>query len=218
MIIQSGSVDITNLKTDKEAEKHFEYFNQQTVMSAENLFQACEKALRTHSNLEKVVILKQIPRYDRADTDPLSIKQALSQIYNNTLTDLWIKSSLKDKIFVGNHDLECSGGIRQSRYKNVLTGAFDGIHLYGSSGGKFYTLSALNILKQGGLVKKDYEHNNCEQAKYQSNQRGFRKKTTLWPVDKDVRKPGRQVVYTEAYSIPLKNRFASLYEKSTGNF
>ena len=218
MIVQSGSVDITNLKTSKEAEKHFDYFNQQTVMSAENLFQTCEKALKTNSNLEKVVIMKNIPRYDRVDTDPLSIKQALSQIYNNTLTDLWMKSPLKNKIFVGNHDLECSGGIRQSRYKNVLSGAFDGIHLYGSSGGKFYTLSALNILKQAGLVKKDFEHQNCEQAKYQSKQRGFMKNMMSWPVDKDVRVPGRQRAHTEAYSIPLKNRFACFSEELTGNF
>ena len=38
-----------------------------------------------------------------------------------------------------------------------------------------------------------------------------------WPVDKDVRVPGRQRVHTEAYSIPLKNRFACFSEELTGN-
>ena len=167
--------------------------------------------------MAKVVIMKQIPRYDRADLDPLSIKQALSLIFNNTLTDLWQKSPLKHKLFVGNHDLECSGGIRQSRYRNIHTGDFDGVHLFGSSGGKFFTKSALNILKQADLIRSDYEHQNCAQAQYQTS-RGFKKKAT-WPLDKDVRKPiYRQNVYRDTYSIPLNNRFARLYQDDQGNY
>ena len=218
VIVQSGSVDITNFQTKKEAEKHFDYFHQQSVISAENLFSACENGIRSNSNIEKVVIMKQIPRYDRADMDPLSIKQALSQIYNNTLTDLWLKSPLKHKLFVGNHDLECTGGIRQSRYRNVHTGDFDGIHLFGSSGGKFFTKSTLNILKQAGLIIYDYEQLNCAQAQYQSSRRGF-KKTGTWPLDKDVRKHSyRQKVYRDTYSIPLKNRFSKLSQEDQGNY
>ena len=52
VIVQSGSVDITNLQTKTEVEKNFDYFHQQSVMSAQNLFLACENALRSHSNIE----------------------------------------------------------------------------------------------------------------------------------------------------------------------
>ena len=213
IIVQSGSVDITNLKTKKDVEKHFDYFHQQAVISATNTFSACENALKIYPSLVKTVIMKQIPRYDRTDLDPLSVKQALSEIFNKTLTDLWLRSPLKHKMFIGSHNLECSGGIRQSRYENVLTGVYDGIHLHGSSGGKFYTKSALNILKQAGLVKFDYEHQNCSQAQYQSRQRGF-KSTATWPIDKDVRNKKSR----DTYRIPLKNRFSRLYEENLGNY
>lgn len=213
IIVQSGSVDITNLQTKKDVEKHFDYFHQQAVISATNTFSACENALKMYPSLVKTVIMKQIPRYDRSDLDPLSIKQALSEIFNNTLTDLWLNSPLKHKMFIGNHNLECTGGIRQSRYKNVLTGVYDGIHLHGSSGGKFFTKSALNILKQAGLIKSDYEHQNCSQAQYQSRQRGF-KSTVTWPIDKDVRNKKSR----DTYSIPLKNRFSMLSEDNLGNY
>jgi hypothetical protein len=175
MVVQSESVDITNLVTKTNPEKHFDYFRNQVEESAKNLFAACEKAVKINPKLKKVVIMKQIPRYDRVDLDPLSVKQALSQIFNNTLTDLWIKSPVKDKIFVGNHNIECSAGIRESRYRNIQTGAFDGVHLYGSSGRKAYTRSVLNILKQAGLVSSDFDHLSCAQTQYQSRQRGFNK-------------------------------------------
>ena len=129
MIVQSGSVDISNLDTRRNAEDHFDYFREQTILSAKNTFSACENALKINPGLKKVVLMKQIPRYDRPDLDPLAIKQALSQIFNNTLTDLWLSSAFKQQIFVGNHNIECSGGIRVSRYRNVQTGAYDGHHV-----------------------------------------------------------------------------------------
>ena len=45
LIVQSGSVDISNLKTNvKDAENNLEYFKQKTIVSAHNLFQAVTKA------------------------------------------------------------------------------------------------------------------------------------------------------------------------------
>ena len=160
--------------------------------------------------------MKQIPWYDRADIDPRSIKQALSQIYNNTLTDSWLASPLKQKIFVGNHNIECSGGIRESRYRNIKTGAFDGIHLFGSSGSKAYTKSVLDILKQAGLVEVDYDHLKCPQTQFQSQNRGFKKSKT-WPFDKDVREP-RKKVLKEKFTVPVQNRFAGLRDDYSGNY
>ena len=75
MIVQCGSVDITNLQTKHDVEKKFDFFHQQTVMSAKNLFFACEDALKNNPGIEQIVVMKQIPRYDRADTDPLSINR-----------------------------------------------------------------------------------------------------------------------------------------------
>ena len=62
LILQSGSVDVTNLITRDNATDYFEYFNQETIKSAENLFKVTEDSMINHPSLEKVVILKHIPR------------------------------------------------------------------------------------------------------------------------------------------------------------
>ena len=38
VIIQSGSVDISNLKTNSNPEKYVEYFKQEAIISAKNIF------------------------------------------------------------------------------------------------------------------------------------------------------------------------------------
>ena len=159
--------------------------------------------------------MKQISRYDRPDLDPLSIKQALSVIFNNTLTEQWRTSSLKEKILIGNHNIECSGGVRESRYRNIQTGAFDGIHLYGSSGKKAYTNSVLNILNQAGLIHQAFDHQNCPQTQYQMKKNGFHNYN--WTNDRDVRKAGSKKQNQE-YEVPIQNRFSGLQDNVQGNY
>ena len=97
--------------------------------------------------LKKMIIMKQTPRYDPLSSDPLSLKAALSQIFNSTLSDLWMSSPFKNKIYLGSHNIECSGPILLARYHHAKSGKFDGVHLYGPSGIKAYTNSILNILR-----------------------------------------------------------------------
>ena len=108
LIVQSGSVDVSNLKTDKNAEKYLNYFQQEAVMSAQNIFNAGVNALAQQPSLKKVLIMKHIPRYDPKDVDPLGLKPSLSHLFNSTLSELWMKSPLKEKIFIGTHNLECT--------------------------------------------------------------------------------------------------------------
>ena len=73
-------------------------------------------------------------------------------------------SPAKDRIFVGNHNIECSGAIKESRYRHTKTGKYDGLHLYGASGQKFFTLSVLNILQGAKEVSDEYDfHLTCPQ-------------------------------------------------------
>ena len=169
LILQSGSVDISNLNTSQNAEANLNYFQQQAVISAQNIFNAGVSALACQPSLEKVVILKHIPRYDPSHVDPLQLKPALSQLFNTMLTELWIKSPHKDKIHIGSHNMDCTGSIRTSRYKDIRTGKFDGIHLFGSSGSKFYTLSILNILQSVGLTSEEHNfHLSCSQSQHKN--------------------------------------------------
>ena len=175
LVIQAGSVDISNLNTKQTNADDIEYFRHQTELSAKNIFLAAENALTQQRSLEKVVIMKQTPRYDPVSSDPLSLKPALSELFNNILTKQWISSKLKNKIFVGSHNLECSGAIQQSRYRQSKSGRFDGVHLLGNSGPKFYTLSVLNILRKAQLTSPEYEyHQSCTQTQYGYQNRSHR--------------------------------------------
>ena len=152
LVIQAGSVDITNFKTRHNSNKFLEYFEHETQLSAKNIFKSGLTAFDVQPSLKSVIFLKQTPRYDPADVDPLSIKAAMSYLFNNTLMDLWKNSPRKDKIFVVSHNLDCSGFLQESRYKDTKTGKFDGVHLYGSSGEEAYTLSIMAILKSAKLI------------------------------------------------------------------
>ena len=172
VVIQAGSVDITNLNTKDNPDDYFEYFRQETVISATNTFNAGENALKLNPNLRKVVIMKQIPRYDPIEVDPLGLKSSLSLLFNNTLGNLWMESNYKHKLFIGNHNIDCSGAIREARYRHTRSGRFDGIHLHGSSGKKAYTQSVLNILQSAKLIPpQDDYHFSCPQTLYQNRYR-----------------------------------------------
>ena len=210
MIIQSGSTDITNLNTKENPEEHIEYFKDVAIESATNLFLVVTNELKTHPSLRKVVIMKQIPRYDPPHIDPLAIKPNLSELFNNTLTKLWmdLDPTMKKKIFIGNHNIECSGAIREARYRETRSGRYDGVHLYGPSGQKTFTQSVLNILRAAGVTSDEHNfHLSCEQTKYQQhNWRTIRNvKRQHLPVNKRYIRPQEQHQFT-----PVYNRYSIL--------
>ena len=213
LILQAGSTDISNLDTKQTSEDNIEYFRHQATLSAKNLFTAAENAFTNQPALRKVVIMKHTPRYDPVSSDPLSLKPALSELFNNVLTEQWMSSALKDKISVGNHNLECSGAIQQSRYRESISGRFDGVHLLGNSGPKFYTLSVINILRNAQLTSSEYEyHQNCPQTqfgyKYQYTNRKSNKSRPY--SDRLGSRQYRNTMHTHGYSVPTYNRFQNL--------
>ena len=204
LILQAGSEDITNLNTRANQSQYMEYFKQEAVISAKNLFQTATNALSGSSTLEKVVIMKQTPRYDPLTLDPLSLKPALSELYNNTLTQEWMDSDYKHKIHIGNHNNDCNGAIREARYRETRTGKYDGIHLYGSSGRKAYTKSVLNILKDARVTTEEYDyHQTCPQYRYQHRQ------------DRHTNYRTHNTV--QQFTLPVYNRFSKLARADQGN-
>lgn len=121
---------------------------------------------------------------------------------------MWIKSPLKDKIFVGTHNIDCSGAIREARYKCTKSGRFDGLHFFGSTGTKAYTNSVLNIMRNAELVSADCLP--CPQFQYQnrnsrnSSNRQCHKQT----IDIRPKKP---------YTVPTHNRFSDVFDQQLGN-
>ena len=55
LVVQAGSVDITNLKTESAKSQQFiEYFKQKTIISANNTFQAVVNAALEHPELKQI--------------------------------------------------------------------------------------------------------------------------------------------------------------------
>ena len=120
LIIQAGCVDITNLKTKDNPNQYIEYFKQETVQSAKNIFHSGIAALEKQPSLKSVIFMKQTPWYDPLDVDPLSLKPALSQLFNNTKIELWMNShQKKEEIFIGSDNIDCSGATQSARYRHT---------------------------------------------------------------------------------------------------
>ena len=217
LIIQAGAVDITNLNTKDNPQEYFDYFQQEAVVSATKLFESGEKAVIDNPNLQKVVIMNQIPRYDNVEVDPLSLKSALSLLFNKTLTTLWMQSPHKMKMFIGTHSIECSGAICESRYRHTKTGRFDGIHLLGSSGSKAYTESVLRILNAANITSTDYNyHLTCPQSQFQYQSRRHNTHHNNISHKKNFKSNFR--VYQEHNNIHTQNRFEKLSNLFQGNW
>ena len=190
LIIQAGSHDITNLNTELNPSQYSEYFKQEVTISAQNIFTAAENALRTQPSLKKVVLMKRIPRCDPASVDPSSLKSELSLLFNSTLDKLWRNSNSKTNIVIGEHSIECTGAKKEARYREVGTGRFDGIHMFGRLDKHAYTESVNNIIKMAGLVDDEW-HSVSHSVK-------------------NTKASGRP-----SFSVPTANRFTVL--ESQGN-
>ena len=210
LVLQAGSVDITNLRTKEASSENIEYFRQQTVISAKNIFQVCENAFVKSPTLQKVVLMKQVPRYDPKEVDPLGLKPALAQLFNNTVTELWMNSKMRSKIAIGDHSsIECLGAIKEARYRETKSGKYDGCHLFGSSGQKTYTLSVLNILRCSGITSSENDFNlSCAQYKYQERQAPNRRR-------RGHNNNRRNSQPNPGFTLPTYNRFNPLNQ---GNF
>ena len=147
LIMQSPSVDITNLITTNPC--NYEKLKELTLTSAKKFFDIGLQAIEDQPSLKKVVLLKLIPRYDD------DLKSELSKVFNIKIEDLWRRCSLKTKLVIGTHTIECTGSIRESRYrKSNPPSMYDGVHLYGPFGRKSYTNSILHILESQNMTLK----------------------------------------------------------------
>ena len=95
-----------------------------------------ETALKTHPNLDKVVIMEHAPRFDSAHVDPLGLKPDLAKFANITLRQLWFISPMKNKLQIGNHRLNYISNNVSEYYQDTKSKRFDGVHMYSMKGKK----------------------------------------------------------------------------------
>ena len=110
LVLSAPTVDITNMDTSKLSPlDNTEIYQQNVIISTQNMFSLAQAALEQNRNLKSVVLMEHTPRFDGLDVDPTSLKPNLVKLANSTLNQLWLNSHLKNKISIGHHSLENSG-------------------------------------------------------------------------------------------------------------
>ena len=143
LIVQASSTDLTNLRDLPESTAN-EYYKQQAVLSSYQMVAAIDSALTSHPYLKGVVLMERPPRYDDL--------RDLNRLANGLLHEAVAKSRNVGKIFIGQHNLECEGGLQASRYGTPSSHQYDGIHLRGTSGRMAFTRSVASIFQQAGIL------------------------------------------------------------------
>ena len=133
-----------------------------------------------NESLSKVILLEHPQRFDEPQVDPTSLKPTLARLSNLTLSQLWLNSQLKDKIYIGRHSLDSpgSGHVHNARFVALKTGKYDGVHFLGPVGRSDFTKSVQNIFVSAQLspnqtelgTAQDINHTSCTQAKHQEKQ------------------------------------------------
>ena len=169
-------------------------FKQDIIISCKNMMSTAQNAIISNPNIKSVTVAEHPPRFDTADTAPLSIKPELAIFANSVFRQLWFESPLKHKIVLAQHKLDCSDATRQDRYTDRKSKRYDGVHMYGESGKKAYTTNVLSIVsaciatqRPGLRPRQDNYHRSCPQTKYRNEQINKKKENR--------------------YSVPVQNRF-----------
>ena len=201
---------------------------------SKNLFSLAEDAIAQDLKLN-VIIVKRLPRYDRASKDILGIKTQLSKFANHVYDQLWLKQGSPPRI----HIIEVELGYDKNPYlKDIIFGqtthsSYDGIHALGAAGSRHFTYRAVQQICQKitkpsqpkqvynqaefraentdrlseNTPSRDDDHTDCEQVKYWQRQSAKR--------SQGVNRSDR--TYSEAvgggnhrYSVPTKNFYAPL--------
>jgi hypothetical protein len=193
LVMQASSVDLTNIPADASKE----YGQQVAFISSQNMVTVAKNALAANPTIKQVLILQTTPRYDD--------KYELNLFSQKKLEEA--KDSAKDdRIVIGKHSLDCSGGLRVARYGVAGKARVDGVHLRGSSGKVAYTRSVAKVLAEVGLIT---EQEAGEMSRNKNVQ--FTKEGEGWTQNKTKKgrapRPAQQM---STFELATQNRFGPL--------
>lgn len=158
LILHGGSVDITNMDAQTDPLNKIEYLKQTAAMSSQNIFKTAEDSLKSNPNLEKVVIMERIDRYDTVESDPYRLKANLSKFSNLEYQRLLNESTLREKIIIHQNNLEITGSTFEQRYGSITNSKFDGIHTTAVQGKIDLTQNLLKALYDANLLRYKYQY------------------------------------------------------------
>ena len=111
LVIQAGAREISNISNECHPDE-IHSLKERISNSAKEILEVANDAAYKYPNLKKIIVAKQIPRYDNYTTNPPGLKTSLSYQYNHALEQFAADSTLNDKIVVSSHSLECEGAVR----------------------------------------------------------------------------------------------------------
>jgi hypothetical protein len=149
-IMMAPSVILSNLPPHTPQEQAEE----QAREGSQQMVKIATEAIKANSNLQQLIIMQAAPRYDQwKQTNEFAndqLKEALQDVDDE---------SIKRKISIGHHNLDCQDGMRLSRYGDPARCRADGIHLRGSSGMMAMTRSIAAIMAGAGLTTPNEAYN-----------------------------------------------------------
>ena len=107
LIMSAPTVDISTANLNPL--DNTEAFQQQIIVSAQNMFSLAQSTLEKNKSLSKVILLEHPQRLDDQNVDPTSLKRNLTRLDNTTLFKLRQSSPFKDRIVIGHHNLSSPG-------------------------------------------------------------------------------------------------------------
>ena len=250
LILQTGSIEITDLNIDeafKSTPENLSKYKKEWFKKIEEdstkLIDIAEAALAQDEKIEKVVIMKRLPRFDDVPGAPdelSTIRSDLSEYGNSVYDQLLLKRGRPGKIQIVDIDLKCSASnyLKHLIFGNPDDARNDGVHLRGKSAGRHFTYRAIQVIKP--IIKYPFCETNCPQQKYQrtnshsdqpsTNQRsGFGDKRSTnqraafseqpWQFPRTQTKKRQSRGYAEAVKIGNKNKQAeAALDVETSNF
>ena len=220
-VLQGSSTDITNLDSRSPPSASIKFMEQEVFVASQNMVAAANTIIKNNPNIEKVILLETTPRFDIESVDPTGIKPELSKYSNKVMREEVKKSEFKDKIVIGTHTLPsiCNNNI----YGHPEVRGYDGIHMYGQEGMKYYTHSLCGIL-QKNLSNKSREPHNHQLPRYLLQTENLFPKHKPTPRPSNNTKPDHVIIeidpptepyphhnlYEDQYNIPVNNMFNSL--------
>ena len=145
-ILQGASSDITDLVIPDSSPATTQYLKQEVFINSQNMIIAAKTITDNNPSIEQVIILDRTPRFDIDSADPSGLKRELSMYGNKVFRDELDKTDMKDKIIVASHNLPSEPS--KAIYGDPDVHGYDGIHLYGKDGRKYYTHSLCRILQE----------------------------------------------------------------------
>jgi hypothetical protein len=180
LILQGGCNEISNIRISQNPSPQLvKKWEEKVKQSRAKMFHLAEKSLKENPSLNKIIILKSLPRYDPLAVDPSGIKAKLNQLGNTFFTSMWMESGCPENIVIEDQHLECHGPLRSKRFGNPGDIGYDGkpwdgIHMRGRLAVRHYTNSLIRIMSFLPQTKTNSSENdfhaNCPQTQYQSRQ------------------------------------------------